>query len=164
MSIIRADPSRLTSVSWKSYAMRFVFGGLVTAIAGVIAKVFGPVVAGLFLAFPAILPASLTLIAHKEGTKAAGAEACGAVLGCLGLLTFAGLVWAFMARAAGWLVLCVVGLAWLAVSVAAWLAFRWLRHHRRAAPLAPARERQAPAVSLPSASGTGPQREDPARR
>lgn len=162
MSIIRANPGRLKSVSWKSYALRFAFGGLVTAIAGVIAKVFGPVVAGLFLAFPAILPASLTLIAHKEGAKAAGAEACGAVLGCLGMLAFAGLVWAAMAHAAGWLVLCAAGLSWLAVSVAAWLAFRWLRHHRRAAPRTPGRERPAPASSLASSSSIGPRREDPA--
>ena len=37
-----------------------------TVLAGVIAKKFGPVVGGLFLAFPAIFPASATLIEKHE--------------------------------------------------------------------------------------------------
>jgi hypothetical protein len=45
------------------------FGGLITAIAGVIAKQFGPAVAGLFLAFPAMFPASATLIEKHEKQK-----------------------------------------------------------------------------------------------
>ena len=49
------------------------FGGLITALAGVIAKQFGPAVGGLFLAFPAMFPASATLIEEtreaKEGKK-----------------------------------------------------------------------------------------------
>jgi hypothetical protein len=39
------------------YALRFLFGGIVTAVAGLVAQHFGPVVAGLLLAFPAIFPA-----------------------------------------------------------------------------------------------------------
>ena len=38
----------------------FFFGGLITAVAGVIAQRFGPIIGGLFLAFPAIFPASAT--------------------------------------------------------------------------------------------------------
>lgn len=45
------------------------FGGLITAIAGVIAKQFGPAVGGLFLAFPAIFPASATLMEKDESQK-----------------------------------------------------------------------------------------------
>jgi hypothetical protein len=79
------------------------FGGLVTAIAGVIAKQFGAAVGGLFLAFPAIFPASATLIEEtreaKEGKKglhgaprgreAASMDAGGAAMGSIGLLLFA---------------------------------------------------------------------------
>ena len=84
---------------------RFVlfFGGLVTAIAGVIAKQFGAAVGGLFLAFPAIFPASATLIKKREkqkkekkrphgaprGREAASMDAAGAAMGSIGLLLFA---------------------------------------------------------------------------
>jgi hypothetical protein len=41
----------------QEYVSRFVFGGTVTVLAGLIADRFGPVVGGLFLAFPGIFPA-----------------------------------------------------------------------------------------------------------
>src|SRR5260370_1358226 len=83
------------------------FGGLATAIAGVIAKEYGPSIGGLFLAFPAIFPASATLIEQHEkrkkqctgghgtlrGRSAAALDAAGASIGAFGLLTFACLAW-----------------------------------------------------------------------
>jgi Protein of unknown function (DUF3147) len=63
---IQADPSALRETKWHEYAVRFLSGGLITVIAGIIAKHFGPVVGGLFLAFPAIFPASATLIEKHE--------------------------------------------------------------------------------------------------
>ena len=51
------------------YAVRFFFGGLITVATGLIAKQFGPAVGGLFLAFPAIFPATATLIASHEKKK-----------------------------------------------------------------------------------------------
>jgi hypothetical protein len=59
---IKADLSALAQTKWHDYAVRFLFGGFITALAGIIAKKFGPGIGGLFLAFPAILPASATLI------------------------------------------------------------------------------------------------------
>ena len=59
---IKVDLSGLQQTQWHEYAIRFFFGGLITAIAGIIAKECGAVVGGLFLAFPAIFPASATLI------------------------------------------------------------------------------------------------------
>ena len=61
-------------LSWKAYGLRFAFGGLITAITGLIAHNFGPVVGGLFLAFPAILPASVTLIEDHDGVFAVRRE------------------------------------------------------------------------------------------
>jgi hypothetical protein len=75
-------------------------GGSVTVIAGLLAKEFGPVLGGLFLAFPAIFPASATLIEKHETEKkqkagimnsmrdrqAAGVDACGAAMGSIGLV------------------------------------------------------------------------------
>ena len=66
---IRLDTSVFGKTKWFEYAIRFVFGGLITAIAGVIARDFGPAIGGLFLAFPAIFPASATLIEKHEKQK-----------------------------------------------------------------------------------------------
>jgi hypothetical protein len=60
------DVSSLQRSRWGDYGLRFVFGGIVTAITGMIAKTYGPGVAGIFLAFPAIFPAGATLIEKHE--------------------------------------------------------------------------------------------------
>lgn len=51
------------------YLERFLFGGIVTVITGLIAQEFGVVVVGLFLAFPGIFPASATLVERHERKK-----------------------------------------------------------------------------------------------
>jgi xanthine/uracil/vitamin C permease (AzgA family) len=116
------------------YVVRFVFGGLVTVATGIIAKKFGPGIGGLFLAFPAIFPASATLVENREtekkqrvgmegtirGRNAASPEARGAAMGSVGLIVFAIIVWQFLPGHLAWLVLAVATLAWLIVSVALW--------------------------------------------
>src|ERR1041385_7205865 len=91
--------ARVRETKWHEYAIRFVFGGVVTAVTGLIANQYGPVIGGLFLAFPAIFPASVTLVQKHEkeehdhqgqhgaelGKGAAGVDAAGAALGSLGL-------------------------------------------------------------------------------
>ena len=42
---IKADPSCLRKTSWREYAVRFAFGGLVTALAGFLGTTYGPAVA-----------------------------------------------------------------------------------------------------------------------
>jgi hypothetical protein len=113
-----------------------------TMLAGWIATEWGPAVGGLFLAFPAIFPASATLVEKhererkenaglqgaKRGRDAAALEATGAALGSIGLMVFATIVWQFAPAAPG-IALCVGALAWIGVSVALWVArkhIRWL--------------------------------------
>ena len=105
-----------------------------TALAGLIAKKYGPVIGGLFLAFPAIFPASATLIEKHEkqkkqehdshgtlrGRKAAALDAAGAAIGSLGLLTFAFLAWRLVVEIPSWAALFSATVAWLAVSILAW--------------------------------------------
>lgn len=131
---IKVDASALGKTTWYEYAIRFFFGGMVTVVAGVIAKKFGPGIGGLFLAFPAIFPASATLIEKHEsqkkeregfegterGRQAASVDASGAALGSIGLLVFAFLVWKFVACYNPWLVLVSAALIWLIVSVLLW--------------------------------------------
>ena len=131
---IQIDSSALAQTNWRSYAVRFIFGGLITAVAGIVAKQFGPVVGGLFLAFPAIFPASATLIEKHEEQKmeragverpkraaeAVSVDAAGAAIGSIGLAVFALLVWHFLPIHSAPPVLIASTLAWLAVSLLLW--------------------------------------------
>jgi Protein of unknown function (DUF3147) len=131
---VTVDWSVLSQTKWQDYAIRFFLGGLITAIAGIIAKLFGPGVGGLFLAFPAIFPASATLIEKHEkerkqghgldgserGMKAASIDAAGAAMGSIGLLVFAIVVWRFLATLNHWIVLLVATLSWVVASMLIW--------------------------------------------
>jgi hypothetical protein len=131
---VKIDTSALGKTRWYDYAIRFMLGGLITAIAGIIAKEFGATVGGLFLAFPAIFPASATLVEKHErqkkeaagmdgtirGTEAASSDAAGAAMGSIGLIVFALVVWKFMPDQSPWLVLPGATLGWLIVSLLAW--------------------------------------------
>jgi Protein of unknown function (DUF3147) len=113
-------PAGLKKTKPWEYAVRFVFGGLVTMAAGLVADRFGPEIGGLMLAFPAILPASLTLVKYHDGRAKAVDDARGARLGSLALATFGLPVW-FAARS--WppaIVLAVATVAWIAVAVSLW--------------------------------------------
>jgi hypothetical protein len=131
---IKVDLSVLGQTKWYEYAVRFLFGGLITAVAGIIAKKFGPGIGGLFLAFPAIFPASATLIEKHEkqkkereglrgtqrGREASSIDAAGSAMGSIGLLVFALLVWQLVPRHGTWMVLMASTAAWLTVSVLIW--------------------------------------------
>jgi hypothetical protein len=130
------DFSALRKTRWYEYAVRFLFGGAITAATGLVAKRLGPVIGGLFLAFPAIFPASVTLVAKHEqdkkqrvgmdGTgrakKAAALDARGAAMGTFGLGFFAILVWKLLPVWNWMAVLSLAILAWLVVSILIWNA------------------------------------------
>ncbi len=132
--IVSIDLSSLRRASWYEWVLRYVAGGLVTVVAGLMAKFFGPVFGGLFLAFPAIMCASATLIEKHErqkkqragfegsarGRKAAGLDTAGAVLGCVGLGVFALLIWKQLDHHSPLLVLFAATLLWLLVSITLW--------------------------------------------
>jgi hypothetical protein len=82
------DWSKLRSVKPGEIGIRFAFGALIAMIAGAVGLAAGPKVGGLFLAFPAILPASLTLIEKKEGPAKAWSDASGGILGSVGMAGF----------------------------------------------------------------------------
>jgi uncharacterized membrane protein (GlpM family) len=129
---VKAEPRDILQTSWKEYGVRFLFGGVITAVVGILGKAFGPVVAGLFLAFPAILPASLTLVASHEDKKAAGKDALGAALGSVGLVAFGAVVWGTSARISAVAVLAAATVAWLAVGIGLWFAVERFREDEAA--------------------------------
>src|ERR1043166_5560081 len=129
---IRISFSSLRDSRWNEFGVRFALGGAVTAFAGLVSSYYGASVGGLFLAVPAILCASATLIEKHEirrkreaglrgvrrGREAAALDASGASLGAIGLLAFAGV---FFLLVEGSVAAAFIGasLAWLFVSVAA---------------------------------------------
>jgi Protein of unknown function (DUF3147) len=138
--VISVRLSALSQTRWYEYAIRFVLGGATTVFAGLVATSFGPVIGGLFLAFPAIFPASATLVEKHErerkerhglagrrrSKEAAALEAAGAVMGNIGLVAFGAIVWRLTPPLSG-LALLIAAIAWLAVSVLLWLARRPVR-------------------------------------
>lgn len=137
--LIHVRPAALKETKLQEYLIRFVLGGLATAAAGAIAQYFGPDAGGVFLAFPAILCASLTLIEQHErerkkkaglkgarrGKDAAALDAAGASLGGVGLAAFGWTVW--RGASLGWPVLALALAAWTAVSLILWVLWRRYR-------------------------------------
>ncbi|HET9657137.1 MAG TPA: DUF3147 family protein [Kineosporiaceae bacterium] len=122
---LRCEPGKLRQARPREWGIRFGFGAGTSLLAALVGLAFGPVIGGTLLAFPAILLASLTLVAEKEGGARSRDDARGAAAGGLGLVAFAavGATWfhrgtitaAFALATASWLVvaLAAYGLAWL---------------------------------------------------
>jgi Protein of unknown function (DUF3147) len=133
---VRLRLSKITKTSWADYGTRFLFGGAITALTGFLAREYGPVFGGLFLAFPAIFPASSTLIEKHQRKEelAAGSpnthrgrllsalDARGAAWGSIGLMCFGAFVWKLLPEwnAVG-ILLAGLGV-WFLASIAFW---RW---------------------------------------
>ena len=108
----------LREVRPREMAVRFALGAVVSVVAGIISHVAGSRLGGVFLAFPAILPASLTILQEKEGTRDADRDAIGAVLGGLGLVVFAAVAESLFVRVNPVIVLGSALLAWTSAVMA----------------------------------------------
>lgn len=134
----------------REYLLRFAFGGAATVLAGLVGKYFGAGWGGLFLAFPAIFPASATLMAAhskqrmaqighdgtQRGRISASIDAVSAALGCVGLAGFGFVLWKLLPQHNALLVILAATGAWAVLSVALWevrkrrifgVRMRWMR-------------------------------------
>jgi hypothetical protein len=141
--MVLARWSAIKDVHARAYAARFIFGGICTALAGLIANRWGPGVGGLFLAFPAIFPASASLIEshqkeHKReigldgtgrGRDAAALDAKGASLSAIALASFAAIVWLLVPRYNSVVGIALATVVWASVSPVLWLL--WKRRPRK---------------------------------
>jgi drug/metabolite transporter (DMT)-like permease len=107
---------KLRDVRPRDLAIRFALGAAVSVAAGILGNVFGHRFGGAFLAFPAILPASLTLVQEEEGTRRADRNAIGAVLGAVGMVVFALAGEAGFGRIPGALALLAALAGWIAAA------------------------------------------------
>lgn len=133
--MIRGRWSAIKGIKLHEWAVRFLFGGAICVLAGLISKKYGAGIGGLFLAFPAIFPAGACLLEthekqHKaragfDGTRrgrvVAGVDAAGATIGCIGLASFALICWLLLPRLATWAVFVFATVTWAATSVILWL-------------------------------------------
>jgi uncharacterized membrane protein (GlpM family) len=117
---------KVAKVRPRELGLRFVLGFVISVVAGVITVVGGPKLGGMFLAFPSILPASLTLLAKRHGRRAAELEARGSVLGAVALAAFAGWCWLAFERLAPPVVLLGGLVVWIAGAVLLYRATRRL--------------------------------------
>ena len=105
-----------------AYLTRFAFGAGISLAAGLIGMFFGPVVGGIFLGFPAILPASLTLIEKKDGKQQAAIDSEGAILGALAMVVYSVLVVVMATKIGVVPTLALALLVWVVVAVALYFA------------------------------------------
>ncbi|HTS77533.1 MAG TPA: hypothetical protein VMG40_15075 [Bryobacteraceae bacterium] len=135
LGAIRIDFTNLKRARRQDYAIRFLSGGVITMSAGFIAKHGGSSQGGLFLAFPAILPAAATLIAkheceektrkglqgEKRGRIAAALDTRGAALGSAAMLAFAAVAWWSLPRLSPAAAVLTPTAIWAMVAVGAWV-------------------------------------------
>jgi hypothetical protein len=126
-----ARPDDAARTPAREWFVRFAFGAGVSALAGIVSELWGPKVGGLFLAFPAILLASLTLVAKDEGAHQAREDARGAALGATGLVGFAVVVATTARQWPVWATLVTATLTWAAISGLAYLLTAFLHRSRR---------------------------------
>lgn len=127
-------PADITRHSVKDYAVRFGFGAGIALIAGLLGMWFGPKFGGVFLGFPAILPASLTLIQQKEGKEQAAIDSEGAVLGAIAFVAYAVVATVLLVRIGVVPTLIVALIVWTAVAIALYALVRIIFHREPSPP------------------------------
>jgi hypothetical protein len=127
---IRFDPGGVRQVDRTQALLRFGAGAGASLVAALVSQFAGSSVSGPLLALPAILIASLTLIADDDGLRAAVDDARGAVLGAVGLVAFAVVCWRLLGHLPTWVVLVLATAAWAVVSLLLYALQRLVRRRR----------------------------------
>lgn len=130
MKLWRLDLSPLKQIKLKEYIIRFFFGGTISVIAALIALLTNSRIGGIFMAFPAILLATLTIINRKDGQHKAEEDAKGAIIGALAFVVTAIILSLTLPVLPGALALVLALVIWLLCAFGLYaLSYRsgWLR-------------------------------------
>ena len=120
---VSLDLGKLVKPEWGQLAIRFAFGAAIAVAAGLVGLKWGARPGGVFLAFPAILPAALTLLERSAGVSKTETDALGAGAGAVALLLFA-MVVAVLGQRLGVLSVLVAAGAWTAAALGLFAAGR----------------------------------------
>ncbi|MGI8507526.1 MAG: DUF3147 family protein [Solirubrobacteraceae bacterium] len=114
---VRVRPGGAGELRARDLVIRFAFGAGTSIAAGVTTLVFGARTGGILLAFPAILAASLTLIAEESDKRQAREDARGATAGAVALGCFAAVAALLFGALPGGAVLAIATGSWALVAV-----------------------------------------------
>jgi hypothetical protein len=123
---LSVQPRKLREVRVRDLWVRFLAGALTSISAGVITLAFGPRVGGIFLALPATLAASLSLIEQQEDSGEAREDARGAIMGGAAMALFAVVTALELRHLSGAAALALGAIVWLLAAVAGY-ALVWRR-------------------------------------
>jgi hypothetical protein len=129
---VRFDSSAVAQCRPSELLIRFAFGFTVSVVAGLVSLGAGDRAGGMFLAFPAILPATLTLIERKDGEAPAEGNAAGAMLGAVAMCAFAIVSWALLDVVPSVVAELLALAVWTVAAVSLFLLARRLVTGRRA--------------------------------
>jgi hypothetical protein len=105
--------------------IRFVAGAATSVASAAVTLGFGPRVGGILLGFPAIMAASLTLIAQEEDITEAREDARGAIVGASALTLFAAVAALTFRHLPGGIVLALSAVVWTAAAVLGYVLLWW---------------------------------------
>jgi Protein of unknown function (DUF3147) len=117
---------KVRELGLRELGIRFLAGALTSIVAGAVTLALGARVGGIMLAFPAILAASLTLIAEEEDRGEARECARGAVIGGLAMALFATVAAVSLGKLNGAIALLLATVAWFAGALIGY-AVAWFR-------------------------------------
>jgi Protein of unknown function (DUF3147) len=120
------SPGNVRQVRARELSIRFIAGALTSIGAGAVTLSFGARTGGLFLAFPAILAASLTLIEEQENSAQAREDARGAIIGGCALASFATIAALALGSLNGAIALGLATLGWFVLAMLGYL-LAWFR-------------------------------------
>ena len=105
--------------------IRFLAGAATSVASGAVTLAFGPRVGGILLGFPAIMAASLTLIAEEEDITEAREDARGAIVGACALTLFAAVAALTFGHLSGGVVLVISTVVWATAAVLGYVVLWW---------------------------------------
>jgi hypothetical protein len=109
----------------RELVIRFAAGATTSVASGIVALIFGPRVGGILLGFPAIMAASLTLIAEEEDVAEAREDARGGVVGACALTLFAAVATLTFGHLPGGVVLALSTVIWAAAALLGYVVLWW---------------------------------------
>ena len=115
----------IKETSARELIIRFVAGAATSIASGLVTLGFGARVGGILLGFPAIMAASLTLIAEEEDAAEAREDARGAIVGACALTLFAAVAALTFGHLPGGVVLAISTVVWAATAMLGYVVLWW---------------------------------------